>query len=80
MDNAKAQWVQMLAIVKEWFCGSYLFHGRSPPALVLILVVENTVYVDVQEMKNKRRKLSNDVFQPENVIHICLNEGEHSLF
>lgn len=29
-DNAKAQWVQMLAIVKGWFCGSYLFHGRSP--------------------------------------------------
>lgn len=38
---------------------------------------ENTVHVDVQEMKNKRRKLSNDAFQAEDVIDICLNEREH---
>lgn len=41
---------------------------------------ENTAYVNVQEMKNKRRKLSNDAFQAENVTHICLNEHEHYLF
>lgn len=41
---------------------------------------ENTAYVDVQEMKNKRRKLSNDAFQAEDVTHICLNEHKHSLF
>lgn len=49
-----------------------IYYMAAPLSFSFNSIFESPVYVNVQEMKNKGRKLSNDAFQTENVIHICL--------